>query len=247
MTPEAYGLTDVGRRRDANEDEFLVDAEVGVYAVADGMGGHAAGEIASGIAIRTLAETLRSVDWSSTRSDRAEVAERVRQAINEANLKICSSVEAREEWRGMGTTLVVLFAADDYAVIAHVGDSRAYLLRNGQLHRLTSDHSWVNEQVKLGLLSDEDAQRHPMRNIVTRALGNRRDVEVDLAEEPIRAGDTFLLCSDGLNTMLDDDEIREMLHTHEDHPRDACKALVDAANLRGGEDNTTVVILRVRG
>jgi protein phosphatase len=243
MTGDAYGLSDVGRRRDSNEDEFLVDSALGVYAVADGMGGHAAGEVASGIAIRTLSRTLRGDDGDWT--DTAWVAGELRRAIDQANHEICDSVEAREEWRGMGTTLVALTVAGGTAVVAHVGDSRAYLLRDGNLHRLTSDHSWVNEQVKLGLLSDEDAQHHPMRNIVTRALGNRHDVEVDVSEEPIRGGDTFLLCSDGLNTMLGDDQIRDTLVRHRDVPREACRALVEAANERGGEDNTTVVVLNV--
>jgi protein phosphatase len=113
------------------------------------------------------------------------------------------------------------------------------------MERLTSDHSWVNEQVKMGLLTDEDAQRHPMRNIVTRALGNRVDVSVDIATAAMQTGDVYLLCSDGLNTMLEDDEIRSLLAEHADDPRRACEALVDRANERGGEDNTTVIAVRV--
>jgi PPM family protein phosphatase len=127
--------------------------------------------------------------------------------------------------------------------VGHVGDSRVYLLRGDNLLRLTSDHSWVNEQVKLGLMSDDAAQRHPMRNIVTRALGSREDVLVDVASTPLEAGDVFVLCSDGLNTMLSDDEIRELVLRHRDDPEAACRALVHAANLHGGEDNITVVVV----
>lgn len=245
MSRMSYGLTDVGRRRDSNEDAFLDDEDLGVYAVADGMGGHAAGEIASSLAIETLQEVLRQEHWSATRLGRDEASRTLRHAILQANRKICDEVEDREEWRGMGTTMVALARIGNLAIIGYVGDSRAYLLRDGTLHRLTSDHSWVNEQVKLGLLSDEDAQRHPMRNIVTRALGNRHEVEVDVIEHDIRVGDTFLLCSDGLNTMLDDDEIRGGLVRHQGDPRAACETLIDAANARGGDDNTTVVVLHI--
>ncbi len=245
MSPTVFGMTDVGRRRDSNEDEFLVDADHGVFAVADGMGGHAAGEVASNIAIETLAERLRDGPWNGDPDGRRTAARGLALAINEANRRICDSVMEREEWRGMGTTVVALVIVGDHAIIGHVGDSRAYLLRGGRLLRLTSDHSWVNEQVKLGLLSDDDAQHHPMRNIVTRALGNRPDVEVDVVEEPTRPGDTFLLCSDGLNTMLEDEEIRDALSRHDGDPAAACRALVEAANSRGGEDNTTVVVVRI--
>jgi protein phosphatase len=145
----------------------------------------------------------------------------------------------------MGTTMVAMAAVGSDAVIGYVGDSRAYRLRDGRMERLTSDHSWVNEQVKMGLLTDEDAQRHPMRNIVTRALGNRVDVSVDLVRDVMQPGDVYLLCSDGLNTMLEDDEIRTLLAAHAEDPRSACEALVDSANEHGGEDNTTVIAVRV--
>ncbi len=248
MNAKAYGLTDVGRRREANEDEFLLDDGLGLYAVADGMGGHAAGEVASHLAISTLRESLTSSGWegAETETDVARAQEALRQAVDEANRKICETVMSREEWRGMGTTVVILLACGERALIGHVGDSRAYLLRNGDFRRLTSDHSWVNEQVKLGLLTEEQAHRHPMRNIVTRALGNRLDVALELNNETFRGGDVFLLCSDGLNSMLSDEEIRTTLEANPD-PRDACRALVDAANARGGEDNTTVIVLKVNG
>ena len=127
--------------------------------------------------------------------------------------------------------------------IAHVGDSRAYLFRGGELRQLTSDHSWVNEQVKLGLLTHEEAQRHPMRNIVTRALGNQPEVTVDLLDEQIQPGDVYTLCSDGLSGMLGDDEIRDLLDEHGSVPQRACQTLVDQANGHGGEDNITVIVM----
>jgi protein phosphatase len=235
-------MSDVGRCRQTNQDQYLVDPALGVYAVADGMGGHAAGEVASRLAIGALAESMH-VGRSGEVSEPAEAAERLRAALTEGNRKICESMLSRAEWRGMGTTLVVLYTAGDTAVIGHVGDSRAYLLREGRLRQLTSDHSWVNEQVKLGLLTRDQAQRHPMRNIVTRALGNQPRVEVDVVHEPIRAGDVFALCSDGLNGMLTDDEIRDTLLEFGQVPHAACRALIDRANANGGEDNITVVVM----
>jgi len=251
MTHMAFGATDVGRRRASNEDHLLLDHEIGVYAVADGMGGHAAGEIASEIAITTLGKSLRREGWpESTRGNggaglKQEIARTMRIAIAEANSEICNSVKDRVEWQGMGTTLVAIALVEGSAIIGHVGDSRAYLYRDGTLSRLTSDHSWVNEQVKLGLLSPEEAQRHPWRNIVTRALGNRAEVDVDIQEKPAASGDLFLLCSDGLNTMLKDSEIEAILKDSSDHSETICKLLIDAANEQGGEDNITVVTLWV--
>ena len=243
MKPVVFGMTDLGRRRDSNEDQYLVDPVHGLYAVADGMGGHAAGEIASMLAIDTLKESMGLGDPAGRPTDAAEAVEHLRRAVAEANRRICESIVTNEEHRGMGTTLVALLHIDDLAIIGNVGDSRAYLLRDGRLHRLTSDHSWVNEQVKMGLLSDDAAQRHPMRNIVTRALGSRVDVTVDLVEENMQPGDTFMLCSDGLNTMLSHEEIESTLKRCAADPEGACRALVEAANAQGGEDNTTVIVL----
>jgi len=171
-----------------------------------------------------------------------ETARRLEGAFLEGNRRICESVVTRGEWRGMGTTIVALVTLGDRVVVGHVGDSRAYMLRDGKLQRLTNDHSWVSEQVRLGLLTDEEAKRHPMRNIITRALGNRDDLEVETGEEPVRPGDVFLLCSDGLNSMLGDEEILAILARHREEPREACQALVDQANEHGGEDNVTVVV-----
>jgi len=237
MRAEAYGLSDVGRRRESNEDAFLVDARSDLYIIADGMGGYAAGEVASRIAVDSLKEVL-----SGPHDGKAAV--RLQDAVQEANARICDS-QAQADQRQMGTTLVAMVVENERAIIGHVGDSRAYLLREGALRRLTSDHSWVNEQVKLGLLSDEAAQRHPMRNIVTRALGSRTEATAELREEGIRPGDVFLLCSDGLNTMVPDPEIEAILQRSGVDPERACRELVSRANERGGEDNTTVVVVHV--
>ena len=147
----------------------------------------------------------------------------------------------------MGTTVVALVHSGEDAVVGHVGDSRLYLLRGDELVRMTSDHSWVNEQVKLGLMNDDTAQRHPMRNIVTRALGSRPDVLVDLTSMRVEPGDVFLLCSDGLNTMLADEQIQALVLAHRHDPVAACRALVEEANRRGGEDNVTVIVARFAG
>jgi len=243
MRAKVYGLTDVGRRRENNQDRLLLDAEHGVYAVADGMGGHAAGEVASRIAIEALSEAVDGERLGGDSAGADETARRLEGALLEGNRRICESVVTRGEWRGMGTTIVALVALPESVVIGHVGDSRAYVLRESKLVRLTQDHSWVCEQVRLGLLTDEEAKRHPMRNIITRALGNREDLEVDTTEEPVLPGDVFLLCSDGLNSMLSDEEIRGILARHRGDPEKACRVLVDAANEQGGEDNVTVIVL----
>lgn len=244
MRSTAFGLSDVGRRRESNEDDLLLAPELGLFAVADGMGGHAAGEIASRLAIETIQEARQRNGGADPRVGADAAAAWLRDTFTEANRRICDSIRVHEERRGMGTTVVALVQTGDGAVVGHVGDSRVYLLRGRTLHRLTSDHSWVNEQVKLGLMSDEAAQRHPMRNIVTRALGSREDVLVDVASTPLEPNDVFVLCSDGLNTMLSDDEIQEHVAEHRDDPEAACRALVAAANQRGGDDNVTVVVVR---
>jgi len=243
MKPIVFGMTDVGRRRENNQDQFVVDDDHGFFAIADGMGGHAAGEVASHIAIEALSEAMRTNSGEDDGRDPQEASQRLVHAVVEGNRRICESVLARGEWRGMGTTIVALLTLGDRAVIGHVGDSRAYLLRDGQLRRLTADHSWVGEQVRLGLLTDEEAQQHPMRNIVTRAMGNRLELDVELNEATVEPGDVFLLCSDGLNSMMTDDVIREALQSHKDSPRDACEALVNLANERGGDDNITVIVM----
>lgn len=239
MKARAYGLTDVGRRRENNQDQLLVDEQRDVYAVADGMGGHAAGDVASRIAIQALAETANEP------GDNRAADELLVEAFREGNRRICESVLARAEWRGMGTTIVALVLRDDRMTIGHVGDSRSYVLRDNELIQLTADHSWVAEQVRMGLLTAEEAHKHPMRNIVTRAMGNRLELDVEVSQQQARPGDVFMLCSDGLNSMIDDSRISAILERHRNDAVAACRALIDAANESGGEDNITVVVVAI--
>ena len=254
MRIECAGLSDVGRKRDHNEDAFVVDAEERLFAVADGMGGHAAGEVASQIAIKTIydfvvatrenAEVTWPFDYDPHLSGNAN---RLRTAIRLANQKICETIRKKEDLKDMGTTIVTAVVDSEMnATIGHVGDSRAYLLREGKLRQLTSDHSWVNEQVKLGFLNRSEAGRHPFRNVVTRALGSRGEVSVDVVEQSLGPGDRILLCSDGLNSMLDDEGIHAAIESAGEDLRAACRALISSANEQGGDDNITTILASVR-
>ena len=246
------GITDVGRKREANEDCFATIAEDRLFVVADGMGGHAAGEVASRLAVRAISDFIATTrrdaeitwpyDYDTTLSPESN---RLKTAIRMANQRILDTISHEKDLEGMGTTLVGAMLSDGKAYVGHVGDSRAYLIRSEQIEQLTSDHSWVNEQVKLGFLSKDDALRHPFRNVVTRALGSKDDVMVDVAEQDLKPDDILMLCSDGLNTMLDDEEIIRLILSKKGDVEAACQALVEAANAKGGEDNVTVVLVRV--
>ena len=247
------GVTDVGRKREANEDCFAVVPEDRLFVVADGMGGHAAGEVASRLAVSAIADFI-----ASTRRD-AEITwpfdydtsmsmegNRLKTAIRLANQRILDTISHKKDLEGMGTTLVGAIMSEARLCVAHVGDSRAYLIRDGAISQITSDHSWVNEQVKLGFLSRQDAGRHPFRNVVTRALGSKDDVVVDVSEQDMRRGDYLLLCSDGLNTMIDDESIVRTVISNGDDVERAAVALVNLANENGGEDNVTVIIVGMK-
>jgi protein phosphatase len=170
---------------------------------------------------------------------------RLKTAIRLANQRILDTISQKKDLEGMGTTLVGAIVSHHRVSVAHVGDSRAYLIRDGGITQITSDHSWVNEQVKLGFLTKHDASRHPFRNVVTRALGSKEDVVVDVVEQDAHKGDYILLCSDGLNTMLDDEAIVRTILNHENDVEQAAKALVCRANENGGEDNITVILVKV--
>lgn len=243
------GRSDVGRKRDFNEDAFAVDLENGLFAIADGMGGAAAGEVASGIAIATLTEFIARTAKNpggerpyGSDERLSGQANRLRSAILLANETIYRTIEEHEEMKGMGTTLVAALARDSGVCVGHVGDSRVYLWREGELRQITNDHSWVNEQVSLGLLSREEASRHPFRNVITRALGSREQVAAEVIEVPLSPGDRLLLCSDGLTNMLDDRRIQAVLDAHPGDHEAAASELVDQANQAGGEDNITVIV-----
>ncbi len=229
----AGAATDVGMVREGNEDGFLIDDRLQLFAVADGMGGHQAGEVASATAL----EALRASVATGTGLE---------QAVTAANAAVFEKASADEALRGMGTTLTTLSIdpAGAELVIGHVGDSRAYLVRDGDLRQITEDHSLVEELVREGRLTPEQADVHPQRSIITRALGIDAAVSVDLVPVEIRAGDRILLCSDGLTTMLRPSDIATILRREPD-PGRAADLLVDAANAAGGEDNITALVVEV--
>jgi len=230
---EHAGLTDVGRQREANEDNLVIAAPI--FAVADGMGGARAGEVASRIA----AETFRD------RRDPSKTPEQqLTRVAKEANRRIYELAQRDEAHRGMGTTLTAALVDGSSVSLGHVGDSRAYRLRNGQLEQLTHDHSLVAELERSGQLTAEAAERHPQRSIITRALGPEPDVDVDTHTHPARAGDVYLLCSDGLTGMISDDEVSALVRGAATLD-DAAEALIRAANQSGGKDNITVVLFRL--
>lgn len=239
--------SDVGRGRSLNEDSFAVDGDRGLFVVADGMGGHGNGEVASRIVADVVRDRLataatRGLSWGSTKGNGGQ---RLRQALEEANKKVLEVARGDSSLAGMGATAVVVTIEDGgEAYLANVGDSRAYRLRSGSLNQLTDDHTWVREQVSAGLLSETQALRHPFRSVVTRALGGDEDVVVDVKELDPSPGDLYLLCSDGLTAVLGDDEICALLEAREPLPT-LCRRLVDAANERGGPDNITVILVAV--
>ena len=234
MKPVVAAKTDVGRVRQGNEDSYLVQEPL--FAVADGMGGHLGGEIASA----TTVETIRSAAQEAAPHDTARLAAMVRQA----NSAVWEKAQGDPELRGMGTTCTLVLLEEGELHIAHVGDSRAYLLRGDELTQVTEDHTLVNRMVKEGRLKPEEADRHPQRSIITRALGVDAEVEVDELTLGVEEGDRFLLCSDGLTSMIDFTTLQETLRDQQS-AQGAVDRLVDLANEAGGEDNITVVLVDI--
>jgi protein phosphatase len=251
----AYGATTEGKVREHNEDYFLVDEKNRLFVVADGMGGHAAGEVASRIAVETVAEMLSTggpeQTWPYDHDPRlSHDANALARSIRVANRRVIEASRQDDRLRGMGTTLVALAAREDaqgklLCYVGHVGDSRVYRVRPGRMDQLTSDHSWINSQVQSGAIDADTARRHPLRNVITRALGSEEDVDVDIIECEPREDDVFLLCSDGLNTMVEDHDIMALVHKHSRDLQAAAQALLDKANEGGGEDNCSVVLVRM--
>jgi PPM family protein phosphatase len=244
-------LTDVGRKRKGNEDSLFVNPEQKLFVVADGMGGHAAGEIASSIAVDSINEFVcltggdEEITWPFGLDETISYdGNRLKTAVRFANKKVLEATKEKSEYEGMATTVAAVLVDDRVANLAHVGDSRVYLMRDGELSQLTSDHSWVNEQIQSGVISAEQARSHPLRNVVTRALGGKADLQVDMQTHEIETGDVLLLCSDGLTTMIPDDEIARVMRDGESDIETTAQALVDAANAKGGEDNITVLLLK---
>jgi PPM family protein phosphatase len=237
----AAAATDKGRKRPSNEDAFGYSVEHGVYLVCDGMGGAAAGEVASSLAID---EVLRLLE---ERTPEEPLENFVEKAIVSANRAIYARAQSNPRFNGMGTTLVALVAEEQRIHVLNVGDSRCYRLRDGQLEQVTQDHSLVEEQVRLGRMSPAEALRSPLRNVITRALGTQTRVTPDVFDLDAGNGDLFLLCTDGLTRELADTKIEALLRygvANQASPEDLCGSLIDAANSAGGGDNITCLIVR---
>jgi serine/threonine protein phosphatase PrpC len=233
---QTASLTDTGRKRRHNEDAYV--SEPPLFAVADGMGGAAAGELASGLAAAALKDSQEPGGGGE---------ERVDELIQQANRRVYERQSQDAAASGMGTTMTVALVEDGRVAFGHVGDSRAYLIRGGALEQLTEDHSLVAELVRSGKLSPEEAEGHPQRSVITRALGTDPDVDVDTFSIETKPGDLFLICSDGLTSMVDDETILAEVARNRDDLKSATKALVRAANKGGGEDNITVVFFEIGG
>ena len=230
--------THVGMRRQANEDHYSIVPELGLFLVADGRGGHKAGQVASRLASEGAVRAIEALQGAAV-----SLAERLRHAVSCANREIYTAAQSQPELAGMGTTFVAMLFGGERVAVAHVGDSRAYLLRQGRLRGLTDDHSIVAELLRRQEISEADAREHPHRHVLTRALGVRSRTEPDLAEMTPQAGDVFMLCSDGLTTHVGDAEIAQRLSDEQDLERVAA-GLIEAANRAGGLDNSTVVLTR---
>lgn len=249
MRIQAVGLSDRGLKRGHNEDSLSVVTEMGLFIVADGMGGHNAGEVASRQAIESIVDFLRTNHKEisnpfPTQPNLSEPENQFVTAVKLANRDVCNLSLEHSEYSGMGTTLVSLRYDGDQLSVAHVGDSRCYLFRGNSLTQLTLDHSWVSEQLQKKIITPEEAKNHRWKNVITRALGNKLDVEVDIQSRQPRPGDLYLLCSDGLSGMVEDERMEEILRETPDL-EEAVRRLIQEANANGGLDNITLILIRL--
>ena len=235
MKLASFGKTHVGMKRSHNEDAFYRNDEIGLYIVADGMGGHKAGEIASNMAVDSIKNYILNQKKAAEQS--------IVDAIYVANNLIFKSAAANAHYNGMGTTIVSMAFNSTGAMLCHVGDSRAYLMTRGKLERLTEDHTYVNEQFKTGLITEEQMETHSMRNVLTRSLGFSEQIKIASQKLNIHAGDRYLLCSDGLSHMVADHVIAELGSIPD--AVHAVSTLIEVANTNGGDDNITVIIIDV--
>jgi serine/threonine protein phosphatase PrpC len=248
---QCVGLTDTGRVREHNEDMIAVDGELGLVVLADGMGGYNAGEVASGIAVKTVFNLVRealelqdlSVPDASTGLSRPSII--LRDAIQRANKIIYQTAKSQAHCEGMGTTVVAALFHDNRISVAHVGDSRLYRMRGAEIEQITLDHSLLQELVDRGFYSPEEAQRASNKNYVTRALGVETQVEVEMQEHPVQKGDCYLLCSDGLSDMIGDDDMAMTVSTFGANLNSVSQHLVQLANDNGGKDNISVILTKV--
>lgn len=241
-----HGMTDVGQSREHNEDAISWDTRLGLALLADGMGGHNAGEVASILAVDSIKTSLADVVTPEiVASGVVDYKEAVIDAVSFANREINEQSLENPEYAGMGTTLVLVLFLNHHIIYAHVGDSRIYRLRDSKLKRLTSDHSLVQEMIDNGYLSHEEAQESTSRNLITRALGISEEVDVDIGEQNTEIGDIYLLCSDGLTDLVSDKEITDAIMKNRDDLEIVSRTLVDLANQKGGTDNISVVLAAV--
>lgn len=252
MKIKSFGLSDVGKRREKNEDSFLIREEMGLYVVADGMGGHLGGNIASKMAVDTIFEVMAELedDPDMTLQDggvvrAGEYQSHLRYAVRLASKRVYQRALENKALRGMGTTVVVLFFRNNKAYIAHVGDSRAYRIRGNEMIQITKDHSLVGEQIRAGLITEEEARTHRLKNVITRSVGFQEGVDADIDIRVVREGDRFLLCSDGLTNMIRNEDIRDIVVAND--VENGCRRAVDIANERGGDDNITILLSEVVG
>ncbi len=250
MKIAAFGMTDVGKKRTRNEDSFLLNEGLGLYLVADGMGGHSGGEFASRMASSTIEEVIQGINSdpeatviSGVNSEEADFGDRLRYAIEVASSRIYDRSVYDSTLKGMGTTTVAALYNEGQLYVANVGDSRAYMVHANKMIQVTVDHSLVSEQIQAGVLSKADAKKHHLKNIITRSVGYQEVVEIDIRRFDTHMGDRLILCSDGLSNMIDDEELEKIII--ENPIREACKRLIERANEKGGDDNVTVVITEV--
>lgn len=250
MMIEAYGKSDVGMRREKNEDSYLINKELGLFMVADGMGGHAGGEFASNMAVRSVEEMIQKIEANGGSLEiegehvgKTDYRAHIKHSIQEASNRIFVESIKNPSLRGMGTTSVAMLVRGGRIYVANVGDSRCYLIRDGNIVQLTTDHSIVGEQLRAGMITQDAAREHKLKNIITRSVGFQEKVEIDVVIKVPKPGDVYLMCSDGLSNMVDDEQMLEIV-TNNTVP-EACEVLVDSANARGGDDNITVVLAKV--
>ncbi|KNF08744.1 serine/threonine phosphatase Stp [Gottschalkia purinilytica] len=237
--------SDIGKMREINQDAYyyLDDEKLPIFIVADGMGGHKAGEIASNSSLRAVKEVYEKYKEKILNKE-VEIAQFINESIKRANEEIRSEAEKEPSFKGMGTTLTMGIVFEKEIYIGHVGDSRAYLLRNKELVQITHDHSLVAELVRAGTITEEEAIVHPQKNIITRALGTDKEVEADIVTRELLEGDIILLCTDGLTNMVSNPRIKEII-LNSSNLTDVCTVLANTANELGGIDNTTVMVLKV--
>lgn len=251
----AAGITDVGLKREENEDSFFADSKLGLFVVADGMGGHLAGEVASRTAVDLIIKSFQN--WTSTETAEEELfgypdpslsrtGNYILSGIRLANKVIHEMAIAHTQYHGMGTTIAVLAVMPELVISANVGDSRIYMVRDGQIERLSKDHSIVAEQVEMGIMTTEEAEHSPLKHVLTRNLGSSENLDAEIYEIEPTNDDRFILCTDGLTDLVSDDEIQQMVVAEND-PENLCRKFIDKALTRGGHDNATIVSVYLTG